>query len=232
MTRLLVHVEGQTEESFVNEVLRPHLLGFGYDSVGARLFGNARQRAHRGGVRAWPGVRDEILRHLRSDSRCFATTMVDYYGMPATGARAWPARAHASSQPMSVRAPFVECALRDELLACWGERSDERRFIPFVVMHEFEALLFSDCEGFARALGRPDLAKELRSHLAAFNSPEEINDSPQTAPSKRAIQVFRNYEKPLNGVDAVKEIGLARIRAECPHFNAWLTRLESVAGEA
>ncbi len=44
MTRLLVHVEGETEESFVNEILAPHLCSRGFSKVSARLIGNARQR--------------------------------------------------------------------------------------------------------------------------------------------------------------------------------------------
>ena len=85
MTRLLVHVEGQTEETFVNEVLALHLYGRGLRSVSARLIGNARQRSGHGGTQAWSAVRREIVNHLREDQTCIATTMVDYYGMPQTG---------------------------------------------------------------------------------------------------------------------------------------------------
>jgi hypothetical protein len=65
MARLLIHVEGQTEESFVSTVLRPHLHDRGYVSVGARLLGNARQRDRRGGIRAWATAKKDILNHLR-----------------------------------------------------------------------------------------------------------------------------------------------------------------------
>lgn len=93
MTRLLIHVEGETEESFVNEVLAPHLYGFGYSKVSARLVGNARQRDRRGGIRAWSAIRLDILRHLKEDAGCLSTTMVDFYALPQTGERAWPGRA-------------------------------------------------------------------------------------------------------------------------------------------
>ena len=96
MTRLLIHVEGQTEETFVNEVLGRHLSCYGYSGVSARLMGNARQRNRRGGVKPWPAVRQEIVRHLRGDPGCIASTMVDYYGLPQSGQRAWPGRAAAS----------------------------------------------------------------------------------------------------------------------------------------
>src|SRR5436309_12656505 len=57
MARLLVHVEGKTEETFVNQILGPHLYKHRYEIVSARLLGNARQRDRRGGIRAWSAVR-------------------------------------------------------------------------------------------------------------------------------------------------------------------------------
>src|SRR3989442_1659467 len=96
MARLLVHVEGQTEEDFVNEVLRDHLVSQGYESVGARIIGNARLRRKRGGIRPWPSARRDILNHLRQDLACVATTMVDFYGLPQQGDGAWPGRAGAT----------------------------------------------------------------------------------------------------------------------------------------
>lgn len=85
MTRLLVHVEGQTEETFVNKVLAPHLYRIGYSQVGARLMGNARQRSGRGGGRAWSSVRQGIITHLNADTGCIVSMMVDYYGLPQKG---------------------------------------------------------------------------------------------------------------------------------------------------
>ena len=90
MLRLLVHVEGQTEESFVNEILAPHLYCFDYSLISAKLMGNARQRTRRGGIRKWPTVRRDIVHNLREDKGCFATIMVDYFGLPMSGDGAWP----------------------------------------------------------------------------------------------------------------------------------------------
>lgn len=85
MTRLLIHVEGETEETFVNEALKPHLLLQGYTEVSARLLGNARQRDQRGGIRGWVSARGDIVDHMRGDPHCLVTTMVDYYGLPQNG---------------------------------------------------------------------------------------------------------------------------------------------------
>jgi hypothetical protein len=104
------------------------------------------------------------------------------------------------------------------------------RFIPFIVMHEFEGLLFSDCRKFAEGICRPDLKHQFQAIRDAFATPEEINDSPITAPSKRVESLIPGYEKPLLGTLAVLNIGLDAIRAACPNFRSWLTRLESLAG--
>jgi hypothetical protein len=227
MARLLVHVEGETEETFVNEVLNPHLLSHGYKSVSARLVGNARLRSRRGGIKAWSVVKQDIIKHLKEDRRCIATTMVDYYGLPRSGAGAWPGRAEAPLAAANNRAHTVEVALLEDVAAHLGADFDQRRFIPFIVMHEFEGLLFSDCEAFAQGVGMPGLADQLQAIRNQFPTPEDINDSPVTAPSKRVEAIISGYTKPIHGNLAALMIGLDSIRAVCGHFNDWLMRLES-----
>ena len=104
---------------------------------------------------------------------------------------------------------------------------DGRRFIPYAAMHEFEALLFSDCARFADAIGRSEIASGFQGIRNAFPTPEEIDDSQETAPSKRVQALVPGYRKPLFGTLAALEIGLCRMRRECPHFADWLTRLEA-----
>jgi hypothetical protein len=105
------------------------------------------------------GARKEIVNRLRGDQGCVVTTMVDYYGMPQAGARAWPGRADAARQPGALeRAAQVQDAVRASIAESMGKRFDERRLAPYVMMHEFEAMLFSDCSAFAYAIGREELA--------------------------------------------------------------------------
>lgn len=226
MDRVLIHVEGETEESFVNEVLAKHLYTCGFAKVSARLVGNARQRDRRGGIRAWNSARNDILHHLKEDPAYLATTMVDYYGLPQTGVRAWPGRAEAGSLPFPQKAARVQDGMMTDICADLGEGFDRARFIPYVMMHEFEGLLFSNCERFALAIGRSGLATDFETIRSSFATPEEINDSPVTAPSKRVEALVEGYQKPLYGTLAALEIGLEAIRAECPLFRNWLERLE------
>lgn len=228
MTRLLVHVEGETEETFVNEVLASHLYEKGYESVSARLLGNARQRDRRGGIRGWPAARKDLVRHLSGDAGCVMTTMVDYYGLPWHGEKAWPGRAEANGLPFAEKASVVEEAMLADIRVAAGENA-ARRLVPFVVMHEFEGLLFSDCDRFAYSIGETSLASRFQDIRDQFSCPEEINDSPITAPSKRVTQLLPGYQKPLLGSIAILEIGLTAVRRECPHFDGWIARLEQSA---
>jgi hypothetical protein len=224
MKRLIVHVEGQTEESFVNEVLRDYLVEKGYHSVEARIVGNARLRRRRGGIRPWPSVRTDIVNHLLQDPGCIATTIIDYYGLPDD----WPGKALAGTFGTAAdKARRVEDAIGRDVGMVIGDRNPSR-FVPFVVMHEFEGLLFSDCAAFSRAVNQPQLLQALREIRYEFATPEDINDSPETAPSKRLQALVPGYQKPLFGVLAILEMGLAPIRAECPHFDRWLLTLESL----
>jgi hypothetical protein len=129
MARLLIHVEGQTEEDFVNEILRDHLVTAGYHSVDARIIGNPRVRQRRGGIRPWPSVRAGIVNHLRQDSDIISTTMVDYYALPQTDPGDWPGRAQAASLDNTAeKAHCVETAVAEDIASAFGNAS---RFVPF-----------------------------------------------------------------------------------------------------
>ena len=225
---MIALVEGVTEETFINVVISPRLRSRGYDRVSARRMGLGQQR---GGIVRWEVARKDILRHLKQDREWLVTTMVDYYALPKSRTNGWPGRAAAEDLPFVQRAPSVEAAVHADIAAEMGRNFDHRRFLPFVAMHEFEGLLFSDCARFADGIGRPDLSAEFQAIRDDFATPEEINDSPETAPSKRVEALVPGYTKPLFGTLAALEIGLPAMRAECPHFRSWIERLESWAGK-
>jgi hypothetical protein len=223
---MIALVEGETEETFVNEVLSEHLRARGYNNVSARRMGLGPRR---GGIVAWSAARKDIVRHLSQDRTWLVTTMVDYYALPKSPANGWPGRAAAEDLPYARRASSVEAQVHADVASEMGRNFVETRFLPFVVMHEFEGLLFSDCTRFASAIGRPDLAADLQEIRDGYITPEEINDSPTTAPSKRVEALVPGYTKPLFGTLAALEIGLPAMSAECPHFRSWIERLEAWA---
>ena len=230
--RLLILVEGPTEEEFVKEFLAPHLGRHGYSTVSPRLMGRPRERSRRGGVPGWSQARRDILRHLKEDPGVIVSTMVDYYGLPQGKGRAWPGREVAEGVDFANKANTVEEALSKDVRNGMGKHFIPKRFLPYVMMHEFEAMLFSDCDKFARGIERPELAAKFREIRSEFGSPEEINDSEQTAPSKRIQRLVPKYDKLHMGGLAVLEIGLEAICAECLHFRSWVERLKRLAGDA
>jgi len=226
LSEVVAIVEGQTEQAFVREHLAAYLGGCGI-AICARLPGRA---ARRGGVRTWESVRGDILRTLRERRGRICTTMFDFNGMPED----WPGRAPAARMPLTQKGDRVEQALLDDVAAHAGEDFRRELFIPYVQVHEFEALLFADVTKMAEALGPAcdlsvdRLAAKLQGVLDQAGQAEAIDDGHDTCPSRRITGVVPAYRKPLHGPIIAGRIGLEAIRAACPHFAQWLGRLESL----
>jgi hypothetical protein len=103
--------------------------------------------------------------------------------------------------------------------------------MPYVQRHEFEALLFSRPDAFDLEEGwTNEQRQELESIRSQFATPEDINDDPRTAPSKRLAQTFSSprYRKTLHGPLIAEQVGLDAMREACPGFAEWLSRLEAL----
>lgn len=220
MIRVHVICEGQTEEMFVNEMLESVFFPKGIQLVPA-LVGKP---GHKGGNFKFQRLQADVKNRLLGDRTAYCTTFFDYYGLP----QGFPGKdtlvAHADIRD---KAAAVQDAMVDELIRFIGQ-DPMRRFIPFVQMDEFEALLFSDPEAFAIGVDRIALNQHLSAISAQFETPEHINNSPVTAPSKRIEALIADYQKPLMGTLAALEVGLDVMRARCALFNDWLTRIESL----
>lgn len=220
MIRVHVICEGQTEEMFVNEMLAPVFFPKGIQLVPA-LVGKP---GHKGGNFKFQRLQADVKNRLLGDRTAYCTTFFDYYGLP----QGFPGKdtlvAHADIRD---KAAAVQDAMVDELIRFIGQ-DPMRRFIPFVQMYEFEALLFSDPEAFAIGVDRIALNQHLSAISAQFETPEHINNSPVIAPSKRIEALIADYQKPLMGTLAALEVGLDVMRARCALFNDWLTRIESL----
>ena len=202
--RLAVSVEGQTEEVFVNESLAHHLRRRDVYPTPV-LIGRARRRVRGGG----DVTIDRLAREMRYLRRSFdaVTSLVDFYGFRGKG----------SKLPND-----LVRAIRNRI-----REFDERSVLPYVQLHEFEGLLFSNVEAFGRIFPNAPVAG-LKLIRSGFRTPEDINDHPDTAPSKRIETLIPRYRKTLHGPLLALEIGLDRIRSECPRFDVWLGRLEDL----
>jgi len=218
VNRVRILVEGQTEETFVNEILSPHLNQIG-------VYPHAFLFRKKGGSFAYQRVRKEILNSLKEDNTRICTTMVDFYGMP----KDWPGRVESQScQNYQDKAQRIEQALSEDIVAQMGDSWNPAQFIPYVQMHEFEALLFSDTLILAERARDSRISAQLERILQPFSCPEEINDNYNTCPSRRIKQHIKNYVKTVDGIITARKIGLTKMRRECQHFNAWITKLENI----
>lgn len=228
MVEVVAIVEGQTEQTFVGSVLAGHLSLHGV-SIWAVLSGKSRRR---GGVPLWESARGDILRTMKEGR--IVTTMFDYYGMPAD----WPGREQAKSLPGSQRAAAVEAAMVDDIASVLGSKHNARLFVPYVQLHEFEAILFADPQQTGDTLApfasRPSarLVRDLEKILNECGGPEDIDDGYETCPSRRIGALAPNYRKPLFGPIVASRVGLETIRERCPHFAKWLSKLETLGASA
>jgi hypothetical protein len=153
---------------------------------------------------------------LRDSSAVCVSTLLDFYGLNDD----FPGRTDPSGRTPAERVEHVESAMKRDI--------PDSRYHPFLLLHEFEALLFVDPGEIARVVQLPQSESRLRGIRSAFpNTPEDIDDSPATAPSKRIASACGNaYKKAVHGPVIAGRIGLAAMRRECPHFDAWLRMLE------
>jgi hypothetical protein len=218
---VLALVEGQTEQAFVKQILAPDLARQNV-FLTACLIGRP---GGRGGVRSWARVRSEFLAALKQDRQRCCTTMFDFYGLPAD----WPGAGEARKKPFGEAAELIERAVHVDICEALGGSFNPDRFIPYIQMHEFEALLFSDTRVLAEVVGEPSLQRHFDEVVAECGEPEAIDDGASTAPSKRIIAKADGYQKVSRGMIAAKRIGLARMKETCPHFAAWVRRLEALS---
>ena len=227
MTGVRLHfiVEGQTEEAFVNQVLRPYLAELSI-WADARCVLTSRRRGvkFRGGFKSYQQPRRDIQTWLRQDQNRDArfTTAFDLYGLPAD----FPGY----EETQRIPDPYEKVRSFEKVLS---DDIDDWRFIPYLQLHEFEALLLS--QPGQLAIQFTDRWAEIQTLVAMMQqvgNPELINDGPDTAPSKRIIaQIGPEYggRKASAGPIVAGRIGLLNLRARCPHFRDWIDRLEALA---
>jgi hypothetical protein len=217
MTRLHVVCEGKTEAEFVKKTLAPHLCSFNIYADARCVFTN-RKLNKKGGVTCYPQVKDDISRWLKEDqnSDCFFSSMIDLYALP----KSFPNYSEALKQLDPYRKiEVLENGFKQDIA--------DQRFIPYIQLHEFEALLLSDpqqlkFEYLENMKGIQELVK-----MVGSQNPELINDGENTAPSKRILHEISSYDKIL-GASIAMYIGIEKLRKKCAHFNSWLTKLENL----
>lgn len=218
--QVVVIVEGKTEQVFVEKILAQEL-------AKNRVLLTAIQASkpgQKGGDIRWRRIKRDLGNHLKQRSDTFVTTMVDYYGT-----KSWPGleQIAAGTAPDRIAETLNKAAF-DDVVESYSEQRADIRFVPYISIHEFEALLFSNCALLAEAIGQE--LQVVQAVLDKCGTPEAINDSIETAPSKRIAQWTRGRKfcKTADGIAVAEKIGITQIRQKCRLFNNWLERLEAL----
>jgi hypothetical protein len=227
MRHLYLYVEGQTEQTFADVVLRPHLAQFEVYLMGAVLVtsGRKKQQTYRGGVNKYAQFRRGLMSLLKQHNRPEVTisTMIDLYALP-DDFPGWAEAEKLRVDPIK-RVVRLEQELADDI------NPDPTRFMPYIQLHEYEALLFVDPRKMDLFYSEhPNELTELQKIASNNPNPELIDDGKQTAPSKRIIAHLPDYKdaKPVVGPQVAERIGLVALRAKCPHLDQWVKSLEQL----
>lgn len=227
MKYLNIIVEGHTEESFVNNILMDHFLAFNIFIKVRKIqtgWDRLNNKPAKGGLRKYSHFRNDVLRWIESDRNnpeFWYTSMIDLYSFPKGKSSPYKKKIQTINDPYQ-KIIELEKAIFDDI--------GYEKFIPYVQLHEFEALLLVDPDRLE--LMYPDSKSKIA--LLKINisngKPEEINESKQTAPSKRIIKYIPEYEhqKAQVGPLVAEDIGLNVLRKNCPHFDEWIKILENI----
>jgi len=206
MKRMLVYCEGPTEENFTKEILSKYFLGLNVivTPIGA------------GGVSKYSIIKNDLTRICKGDKTAFVTTMLDYYGLP----KDTPGIDNTSGN-LYQKAQCIEAAITKDIGV---------NLCVNIVLHEFEGLLFTNTSAF-RDVASEKQIQELQKISDSFETPEHINNSYDTAPSRRIKKIVPSYAKVSDGTKVAGDIGIDGIAAKCKHFANWITKLTDWARE-
>jgi hypothetical protein len=220
MTRVHAVVEGPTEEAFMKGVLAPVLWSHQVYLIPIILG----PPGHKGGRVNYACVKKDVVTLLKQDSTAYCTTMLDLYGL----GRGFPGMPLPPNIPNLGKVTLIEGAIKADIVSEVPDLRPDVRFLPYLQLHEYEGLLFSNPAAFASGIGQPHLTPRFSAIRQAFTTPEDINDDPNTAPSKRVLGIYAAYRKVVDGTLAAQAVGIQIMRHECAHFRGWVEALEAL----
>jgi hypothetical protein len=206
--RLYILCEGETEETFVRELLSPYFENFTI-YVTPILLDTC--LGHKGN---YEKIKKQIIKLCHQDKTAFVTTFIDFYGFPEN-----------FSFPEKTTACTIEYIKTTQLKI--QQDINCSNFIAFLTAHEFEGLLFSDISKFQLWLDDESILGKLKEIRDLFDTPEHINNDKKTSPSHRILNVMTDYDKVILGNSIALDIGLDIIMQECLHFKDWIETLKN-----
>lgn len=228
--QLHILCEGPTEVTFASKVLAPY---FQAHSIYVKpvLLCTSKKNGAYGGVTNYAKIVNDLrpifagLRNSPNETH-IVTTMLDLYGIPTD--------IPGYNTAASCHNPYDKVVCIEQAFA---ENIGNRFFIPYIQLHEFETLLFSDISKLTFVY--PEAQQEIDQLKADTDgigegNPELINHGVNTAPSKRIIKCLAakyNYDKVRSGASIASQITLPVILNRCAHFREWIERIITLSDQ-
>lgn len=221
MKRLVVIAEGETEESFVNNILIPY-----FNSLGIYNYIQCFKTKHsNGGLSKYSYIKQDIIKIIY-ETDVVVTTLLDFYRLPSD----FPGYKQNNALLHDRWVEIIEGQIKEDI-----ERTQEQRFdnfIPYIQLHEFEALIFSSIAGIDALFEKSEVKyRDFQTVIDSYPNPENINNGPDSAPSVRLKQLIPGYDKVVYGVGIISEIGMETVLSRCPRFNGWIKKLKDALNE-
>jgi len=213
MKRLYILCEGQTEEEFVNRILVPYFVDKEvYDVRGFQL---ETSHGNKGGDFKYARLKRNVEKYLKREKDVIVTSLIDFYKLSTDFPKYKEATEKYSTDKIQ-RVSYLENEVYQDI--------NNDRFIPYIQLHEFEALLFSSNRGYEHLPNISNKSKEeIHRIIEQYENPELIDD--KLPPSKRLIDLFPEYNKVVHGIFLAEHASLNTIMSKCIRFNEWLNKI-------
>ena len=218
MKRLVVIAEGDAEKGFVYDILRPYFYSIGFmNDIQCFKIKNSH-----GGLSKYSDVKRDIINTIYEND-VIVSTMFDYYRLPSS----FPNTKDALTINTHLgQVEYLEEKMRQDIEQTQGELF--KNLIPYIQLHEFEALVFSSIRGVDELFESSEFNRESFVQLLSdFPNPEDINNKPDTAPSVQIKKIIPGYNKYTDGIPILQRHGMDTLLEKCPHFRDWVTRLKN-----
>jgi len=216
MKKITIICEGYSELAFCKDILEPHLKKFEI-----QLYYELTSQSKDGGITKWANIKNQIVKIYDEDNEMVISTFLDYYGINKS--LKFPKWAEAEvTADKTQRMEVLEKAMYEDV-------EDKIKFIPYIQLHEYEALVFSNYDAFELLYDAQDAnLAALKQICTTYPNPEDINNIKVTAPSNRLKENINRYNKIQSGIELIKIIGLETLRNKYPMLNDWIISLEEI----
>jgi Domain of unknown function (DUF4276) len=214
--------EGPSEELFIKRVIAPSFQNL---SIYLKPLTLETSLNASGGALNFDRLKRNARNILAAHPKAYLTTLIDLYALPTD----FPSFLHAQKLPSArEKASFLATQLDSELIEHTNCRAE--RILTHIQPYEFEGLFFSNPQALSQTVPEWHVYRQkLQGVRDQFETPEHINNSIETKPSKRLEDLLTpRYKKTRHAALIGQKIGLSAIEKECPHFAAWLQQLRDL----